>query len=752
MLLALIVFWLALPLLNYSSSSLNTSRDQIEYPSAIYDLIEHHPSAKQSLDNIHYALDKKFSGNNELAEQLRLRQQQIVDRVALLWMLPFRSGAALSYLRFAEGVMIEFFSPDTSESNPDILEIIDFDSWIDGGYRAFAGVLLRTGFVLMGFWPYWIVAGLIGYFLLPLAFRPKRTHDLLGLADRGVTPFYSGIYGPLNLNGHLSATDLSVPSLACPKLSDPKESMKHPLVAILRKYRAFNDTNLQLTSIILAHRDYPAYVEDERSVDDLPDDSADPSLSLSAAQTLPAQGSASAALPKSVQSNAEGTIEQWSVDSLAAALEAHAALGHYFQANSGTGLLPEDHYPKVRADLAEIAKSLSPRGQILLLALTAARAQLISRLPATVIATAYLAIEAGKSLVWQRVGTQFSQISRFPHLQARAVVQSIPSYHREYEGDPRLTIRQGIICSRKHGDFGRAFLPTTMPLASRGLRDWLEILFARPKDRQNVANLVELDAHLEELSGNWKRRLNERLVAELKLSHASTQIPSAYPLWKGMPYKSVVLMSLTSVVDIALHGIHESRCQRITELGEITKHLHATLSISARLPGFKRQALEARQNSVVSEDMAILFNSSPQGRNLVEKWFIVRRMLTRYNWLSTRVGDYNVPADGLISAVLIDRSEEGSISDGKLQLAPNVLGLDTMVPLRQRQFREFVGTNWENNFYRDAPHPNDISVFVDQREFKECLAKRIDEARRGLLSRTAAGGVGNGNAGSAAVG
>ncbi len=653
-------------------------------------------------------------GDRQSPYQQRFQQMevQVAERVQWLSSIPMRSGSSRTYLSFSEA-MLDAVLPELNVKNSEE-EFLNLDDYYVRASFAFADLLLRIGFVFIGFWPFWILSAVVGYFVIPPFLRPRLGSDILGVLDRGNGPFYSGIFGPLRSNSSISGTDLSCPNLACPAQVKNTVALTHSLVSLLKQYSAFNDTNFALVRTVLAHKDFPSFVEEERSRDDEADDNGDsPDL-------------ASAAPKSTIIRPDENTLEKNTLDGLRAILEAHRVLTAQQRRASGNKPAGEaDPYRLYLSEVAESSQKLTASGKLLLSSLTPTRAQALAKLPATMVASAYLAIEAGKSLVFKRVDLGFAQISRFPHLQARAVLQSLHEYHREYNGDARLVIRQAIIASRRHGDFGRAFLPTNMPLGSRGLRDWLEILSAHSKRRLDVACLTELDAHLEELHLNWRIKLAEKLRPEQqRVGFSSASNTKPYAVWKGLSYRSVVLTPLPTVVDMALQGFSDGRVKRILELINQTRKLQSSLSISARLPGFKRQAVEAEQTDVVSEDMAQVFTTSETGKRLRDNWFVIRRMLTRYNWLSTRVGDYNVPADGLTQGILIDRTE------GK---KPEVAGLDTLVPLRQRRYKELFGTQWEKSFFDDSPHPDDLIVYVDYKEFTQALKQKMEQAKNGFL-------------------
>ena len=615
---------------------------------------------------------------------------------------------ATLYLQFSNNVM-ELFGVSEPSTLADKGKLLDFDSWGAWFSECCAGLLLRACFVIFACVHLWVLGIIGGYFAFKYLLIPRRTKDFLGILDRARSPFYSGIYGPLRPNKSVSGTDLSCPSLACPKLAPKKEATGHRLFSILKQYSALNDTNIQLIQIILAYKDYPSVVEEERKVEDQDEEGVE-------AQIAPNPKS-------SFLTNEEGTIESSSITLLQAVLAAHQILKKDYHSNKST----KADYPTNREKLISIADRTSPLASRLILALTPARAEALAKLPTTSVASAYLSIEAGKSLLFRKEGDAYFQISRFPNLQARAVIQSILSYHEEYGGDLRLTIRQAIVTSRRHGDFGRAILPVNMSIASRALRDWLEILGSSPRKRDGFADLVELDSNLEELHQDFRKEFIRRLLSTSLTEKTRKEPPRlSSQLWKGIYYKSVVLFPLQSLSEIILTGTDKMRQDRISELLKATRRLQSGLSISARLPGFKRQAEEAGKDANESGGITSALNQDPRNKQLLEGWLIMRRMLIRYNWLSTRVGDSAVPVDGLIQAVALDRTAGER---------PEVLGLDALVPLRQRQFKELLGPKWEEQYYDQQPSGSDIDIYEEIQDYKEGLREVRENANRGLFDK-----------------
>ncbi|MBL7663149.1 hypothetical protein JNK13_10405 [bacterium] len=632
--------------------------------------------------------------NSHWEENLKLKLE---GRFSTLTYLPFGQSFANRYYRFCQSVLGTGGATDrlTIRRPAGIVE------------RFLTIFFLDLGFILFSFLPFWLLAIALGIYWTKYRMKPTPTKDFLGVCDPGVSPFYSGIYAPFVPNGGASASDFSAPGLATPQKISLAEASKHKLAMMLRGAQALNGTTQELVQIILAYRDYPGFVEEERAAEEYTDATED----SQSVDTAPAK--------LGFVAPGNNTLEHDTCLSLEALLEAHQILKDLW-AKVGDALA-EDRFEALFGDylsaVGSKSKQTSQLVQTLIQSLTPRRSQALAKLPTHLVAAAFLATEAGKGFTYERTKDLFHQVSRYPHLQARAVIQSILSFHTEYNGEERRIIRQAVICSRRHGDFGRAQLPIDMSIPTRALRGWLEILYAVDEKRKDAGELMELDTHIEEIHEMWKRNIVERLKID-----AAKEKSSLYPMWKGVVYKSVILQPLAGVIEISLQNISSQRLERIQTLIACTRDDISSLSISARLPGFKRQAMEAERSAAESGGRTSLLAVEPQEQDLLNRWLVVRRMLTRYNWLSTRVGDDAVPTDGLMQGIVLLRDEE-----------QHVVGFDALVPLRQRRYKELCGDDWENRFFLGSPHPDDIEVFSVIEDFKKTLTERAEQAKRGNL-------------------
>ncbi|MCC6934032.1 MAG: hypothetical protein IT292_12410 [Deltaproteobacteria bacterium] len=648
--------------------------------------------------------------NSSRLEQSAL-EKLIIDRTNFLSRMPLGSKATNFYGGFSRRLVSLAYLPATlniknnagAEINPfDHISAQDLSSGIASRVISF---LLRLLFILIAFAPFWIIAAICGFAAIKYFRSLKGFDPILSICDRGKSVFYSGIYGPFRLNDSFSATNIACPGLACPNQVAVNSAINHNLVKTLKNYNAFCETTLGLVQIILAYPDYPCIVDEEKPVEEETDVSK-----KNKNEILSVTGYAS---------NEEGTIEKNSEEILPALLSVHRMLREFFRPSAKRKTIEEIEFERYQQFVAKISPKCSPLMRLLLNLMTPLRAHALAVLSPSAIACAYLSIEAGKCLVYKKVENHFIKISQFPHLQARAVLHSVVSYHNEFDGDNRLIIRQAILCSRRHGDFARSFLPENMPLPSRALRDVLEVLSAPRQKKKDIATITELDANIEEVMHNWRDNLAKHTesLAEEERSSKSEQASS---IDKGLVFKSVVLIPQDVIISLALQRYPMERLERISSLIRESKKLSKLLAVSARLPGFQRQADKLD---------GLLGAATVEGKVSDEdKWIIIHRMLTRYNWLSTRVGDDGVPDNGIVFTVVVNPANDAR--------HPEILGFPTMVPLRQRRFRDLFGPNWERDYFGEAVHPDNITVFVDTDSYASDLATKKELSTKGILDAT----------------
>ena len=167
--------------------------------------------------------------------------------------------------------------------------------------------------------------------------------------------------------------------------------MSHRLTETLRKYKAFNETTFNLVRIVLAHSDFPAFVPEE-SVTSTDEDSTGPESPQKQSQT----GYVTAE---------NGKLAETTLEGLAGVLSAHEKLRFYIETLKKKGVTSEKlsaNYGGHLGNIKKLTASLSPLAKLLVVTLTPKRQWELGQLTPDMIATAYLAIESGKSLVYRR--------------------------------------------------------------------------------------------------------------------------------------------------------------------------------------------------------------------------------------------------------------------------------------------------------------------------------------------------------------
>ena len=644
-----------------------------------------------------FALKPPYSTPPHNSQQIWLQtmHQQINGRLNLLSIYPFSSVLKDTYYSLAKSCVISFNLPsrymyNTPKNFDPFRETLDLSGFEPQGWsNFFTELVLRLVFVFMALLPIWILAAILGFISIRFLKHDKLFDPILTTCDRKQTPFYSGIFGDLKINGKVSGIEAASVGLACPGMVKHADAMPHRITGTLRQFDAFCATTLDLTRIILEYKDFPCHVDEERPVDsDQNDHNSEKADNISSLGIIGNNG---------------GTIENNTEEILPSLLLAHKTLKTYFKHYEKdfrkAAQSDDDIYLQFKEQLKTFAEGQPELSLTIMNLLTPKRAQAFAKLSPKEVATAYLAIEAGKCLVYKRSDKVYLKISQFPHLQARAVLHSIRPYSSEFNADSRLIIRQAIICSRRHRDFGRSFLPEKMPEEGKALRDILEVLYADKEHIKDLSLITELDAHLDEILHNWQNNFFD----SVKNNTANSDIFNPDP---GIVHRSLVLLKQEKILELSLRGYAKPRLERIHRLMKHARKFSDGLSISARLPGFKRQ-LESEQE--ITDE-----------RNKSHNWDLVKKMLTRYNWLSTRVDDDAVPKSGLLYGLVVDRKADHA----------DIFEFETLVPLRQRRMKELLGSNWERRYYQTHIHPNDIFVFADKDDYETKLKRWHDSMKK----------------------
>ncbi|MBP9838775.1 MAG: hypothetical protein KBC84_08675, partial [Proteobacteria bacterium] len=416
------------------------------------------------------------------------------------------------------------------------------------------------------------------------------------------------------------------------------------------EFEAFNDTNLSLVQIILAYPDYPG--------DIYQDDFSDNRLTL-------------------INSANQG---------LNSILSLHKILGQYI------GALKNQDYPLDRLNfeytlhylaLDKLGEKLDNVARVALQCLTPNLAWALSEMSSQAVATAYLATEAGKCLVFKKEGEHFLRISQHPHLQARAILQSVESYFNDYSYNEREQIRQAVIYSTSVNPEKEILLPLQMTKGAKGLRNCLEILWHLNNNWQSKAKTLELHGHLSDLHHNF---------CENYLNKISTQHIVGNPHIYGLPYRSLTLVAIDLITECSFINIDEERINRIIQL----------LNEDEEFKNFEK----------------FLVSSKGKNRLEIQKQIITFAMLKKHNWAANKIGDFYLPQERVIKSIVVGQDTSTSRS--------LVFGFESLVPLRQSKFQEYFGIDWKEKYFPQAPHHHSVKIFVDQESYQNNLNLEVD--------------------------
>ncbi len=509
----------------------------------------------------------------------------------------------------------------------------------------FSGSLEFCSYLLV----FWALIFTIGYYNWDLFFKKKNCFDLLGLCKRPKVLFYSGFYAKLKANNSLSATETACPGLACPQMTNAQIALNDRLSKILKSFSALNQINIDLVRVILAYQDYPSSIKKTQNITE--------NLIIE-----------------------ETNIKEKTTLCIESLLNAHKNLNALFasQKNDLDNFKKDNLYQN---SLNKLCSKVDPYAANLLKALSFNKAFELAQLPATAVATAYLACEAGKSLLFKKDDRIFHQISQFPQLQARAVLQSLESYFESYSGDSRLIIRQAILCAQRENT-GILLLPENMPLSSQALRDLLEILYADLEDQQEISAAIELENLLLELYQNWLFSYESLLQ---KKENKNFRL--------GINYKSFILYPLKEMINLAFSNIDQNKFDRIKNLLKLENFSDSTRVSELKLP-------------------------SDLSAEIQQKWLILRKALQKNNCLSGRIGENIVPVNSLIYSLVFLANEDGK--------EINIYGLENLVPLRKHKIEDSIAASILAEGLGKAVADQNIRIYLDKNKYKQALELEQD--------------------------
>ena len=540
----------------------------------------------------------------------------------------------------------------------------------------FLRAFLTLAFIVIACWR--LAFTIIVFFALKSFYkiRPYYADDLLGQTGNGRV-YYSGIRAGLDNLDVTGAPDVLVPGLACLKRCSEKELQQSDLIKVLQRHHVDNKTNRALASIIVAYDSYPAYVACAGEEDELAATFSGSSLAKNAASVLEIALNLYEKLKFSNGKHNISFSNQFVTD------------GELSVADDPNAL------PKKSADLPMISTMSSKRKisfdenianiqQSFYRVLTTQQVfDLISIRPEA-IATALLAIEAGKPLGIDPAGGTFVRSTNFQQLGARAALHSVPEYPREYKSLERNMIRQALIYGLRKSVFGAVYFPLNISNQSLALRQWVEVALACPHELERVTDEVQLFGISYELHNNWQNTFFEEIACS-NLDIVGEGIVTDLNMF-FVPLTGV-LGIFDKVIDIEGKVILKNLIRKV----DTWQHLQAQKKCSPDetpvIADYERipKALSPNEISTI-----VSLHDIPATR--VAEWSYLRYILYHYSWLARRVGDSTVPE----SCVVYCAARSDNPADGANEYG--FIGRNGMVPLRITRLQENWGNRWKTHF------------------------------------------------------
>ena len=526
-------------------------------------------------------------------------------------------------------------------------------------FISFLFALLRISFIFLACWRLWSAVLLLACVWSVFSIRPYRKRDVLGQTGNERL-FYSGIRAGLDNLDEQGAPAMQVVGLACPRAVSPVAAKTSEFGRILESMNASNDTNLGLAAVILAHDRYPAYVAEREEIGLLAQVYSGVSLPANAACVLQAALSLQAAYRSLDAAESVALLKE---------LEKPAA-------GAGTGgKLDERQYAALLKTLFHRVLTPKMRGEL-------------AQLSPKQIATAVLALEAGKVMTWAYEGERWLRRSSFGQLNARAVMHSMPPFAVEYSQTERSAIRKAIIYASRKSVFAPVRFPIDFTGPSRALRQWIELLMACPHELHAVADEAELVGLVAECHELWLGAFFDRAMVMNPDVVDGVFASSA----------NLLFMPVTKVVKLMRDCLEPWMIRRLEVLVNMVSQKQKLMDMSAGLrdeePSDKvRGALQDRILMPLSHneirDLARIHSLPAED---LKDWSALRVILNSFSWLARRVGDMTVPDSSVVFSVFRPESEEVAGNEF------GFLGQPGLVPLRTSRLVSRWGNSWSARF------------------------------------------------------
>ncbi len=476
--------------------------------------------------------------------------------------------------------------------------------------------VLQIFFVLIACWKVWFIFVVYCVIKTILSVKPYVARDILGVTGNGRV-FFSGVKAGIKKCDKNGNPTLHVPGLTCLSYVPYTTYKKSAFFELLEKYGANNLTNQYLASIILYHYEYPAFIKDGVKIGNLFEDTFE---FLNAAYEI------------------KGEIKD---------------LDRELNVNS---------FGNTKKDC-------------MLMCLTQNMKKDLDNISYKNIATAILALEAGRILAYEHISNDRWAIqSNYPHLCARAVLHSSQYYGDEYDFDEREMLRKALIFTERKSDFLTIRMPLNMTVESYLLRQWLELIL----NFNNVNSILDellFFAKSTEVHKTWTKIFVESIEHVAQLSDDFFVTDSGQLFVKINLINSILPSALRDDLIKMSPLIAKVFHKRETE-NMISQVEQKKLSDDNNdfLRSFSEETkLELRKYLLNDDDIIV--------------WQNLRSCLNAFSWLGKRVSDRYVSYSGVVDCKFL--METDKIKDE--------LG---MVLFRTSKLIDFLGPKWSDPIER----------------------------------------------------
>jgi hypothetical protein len=544
-----------------------------------------------------------------------------------------------------------------------------------------AGITLRMAYLFLACLRLWLLALIFGIVSRVWNIRPHEANEFLGQVGNGRL-YYSGIRAGVDKVADDGAPDVHVRGLICLPEVEHSTAEQSPIAKVLKRFEALNKTNTELLAIILAHPDYPSYLDHEKGLAPVKEAYADEGLIaqtehlLSALLTLHQQIAGAGVDPEQVQTVSASEMPVLS--------ETGGKVG-----------------PQVYAQMVSRAADR---------VLTSSLKKALAEVTPTHIATTVLAMQAAKCLGYEKTGGMWTEKTSFLQLSARAVLHSTANYSQEYAYQERGLIRQALIYASRRSVFGPVALPVDISRHVQALRSWSELLIALPPKLDAVADRVELYCLCWEL----QKRFRQGFCAGFKEGRQE--------LVEGVYYskQDMLFVPLKNVLRVLLQVVPKEIIDRMAELTAQASKLQQGESlyedddsqVEQKIPPYLKILAP-----LTDQELDTLVADHELTRKDLTRWDPLRMILFSYSWLGMQIGHVAVPDNSIVFAIM--KSDDPAAQANELGL----IGTKGMVPIRGSRLRESLNGSWRQY----CVQVNSVAIADGKADFEALL--RGEEAK-----------------------